>query len=95
MAITKEEVKKIARLARLKLSDEEVLKYEGEIGKILNWVSQLQQLDVENVEPMTSSDGDSLRMHEDVVADGNMQAEILKNAQNAKYGYFAVPKVVE
>lgn len=95
MAITKEEVKKIARLSRLKLSDDEVLKHQQEIDKILTWIDQLQELNVDGIEPLTSSDGDSLRTHPDVVADGNIRDEVLSNAPNAKYGYFAVPKVVE
>ena len=77
---------------------EAVLKsYEtkDEFNKIFNWVEQLKEVDTENVEQLVSVNEENLVCREDVVKDGNLKDEVLKNAPLSEFGYFAVPKVVE
>jgi aspartyl-tRNA(Asn)/glutamyl-tRNA(Gln) amidotransferase subunit C len=98
MSLTVEEVKKIAKLARIKLSDQEVAKYQSEISGILSWINQLDEVKTEGVEPMTTAEDKPLGMREDKVGvfpDGATQQTILSNAPNSKYNYFVVSKVVE
>ena len=96
MSITKEEVKKIAKLSRIRLSDEEVNLFGEELSSILNWAQMLQEVDTDNVEQMSSTkEGMILPMREDVINDGNVQGDVLKNAPSAEYSFYKVPKVVE
>ena len=67
----------------------------GEFNAILGFIEQLQELNVDDVEPMTSVTPMRLKRREDVVTDGNQQAKVLANAPDAREGFFAVPKVVE
>jgi aspartyl-tRNA(Asn)/glutamyl-tRNA(Gln) amidotransferase subunit C len=95
MSLTVEQVKKIAKLARIKLSDDEVAKYQHELSTILHWVEQLGEVNTAGVEPMYSTVDKPLPMRTDQVTDGDLQKQVLSNTTNAKYGYFTVPKVVE
>jgi aspartyl-tRNA(Asn)/glutamyl-tRNA(Gln) amidotransferase subunit C len=95
MSVDAETVVRVAKLARLKLSPEEVPLLQGEINGILGWIEQLQEVDVTGVEPMTSVASMSLRWREDTVTDGDKQADVLKNAPESNMGFFAVPKVIE
>jgi aspartyl-tRNA(Asn)/glutamyl-tRNA(Gln) amidotransferase subunit C len=95
MSLTTDDVKKIAKLARIKLNEEEVQKHQGELNKIFSWIQQLQEVNTDDVEPMFSVDDRNLKTREDVVTETSFKDEVLKNAPNAKYGYYVVPKVVE
>lgn len=96
MSIDEKTVRKVARLARIALPEERVAPMVEELNGILAWIEQLQEVDVEGVEPMTSAvEGASLPMREDVVTDGNDPARVLVNAPKAEDGFFVVPKVVE
>jgi aspartyl-tRNA(Asn)/glutamyl-tRNA(Gln) amidotransferase subunit C len=95
MSVDAETVVRVARLARLKLTSEEVPLLQGEINGILGWIEQLQQVDVAGVEPMTSVASMNLRWREDAVTDGNNVDAVLKNAPEANMGFYAVPKVIE
>jgi aspartyl-tRNA(Asn)/glutamyl-tRNA(Gln) amidotransferase subunit C len=95
MSVDAETVVRVARLARLKLTPEEVPLLQGEINSILGWIEQLQQVDLADVEPMTSVANMNLRWREDVVTDGNNVEAVLKNAPEANMGFYAVPKVIE
>ena len=95
MSLTIEEVKKIAKLSRIKLSEGEIANYQGEINKIFDWIEQLQEVNTDNVEPMFGTEAHSLPMREDVVTDGDIREQVLANAPESKYGFFAVPKVIE
>ncbi|MGE0829114.1 MAG: Asp-tRNA(Asn)/Glu-tRNA(Gln) amidotransferase subunit GatC [Hyphomonadaceae bacterium] len=96
MSIDEKTVRKVARLARLALPEERVGPMVQELNTILAWIEQLNEVDVEGVEPMTSAvAGAKLPMREDVVTDGNDPARVLKNAPKAEDGFFVVPKVVE
>ncbi|HEY1096892.1 MAG TPA: Asp-tRNA(Asn)/Glu-tRNA(Gln) amidotransferase subunit GatC [Alphaproteobacteria bacterium] len=88
-------VRKVAKLARLKLPEERVEALAGELGSIFKWIEQLNGLDTKNVQPMTSASALSLYLRPDVVTDGNKSAAITANAPDSMEGYFVVPKVVE
>ena len=95
MSLTQQDVKKVAKLARLKLSEPEIEKYQNELNKILGWVDQLEEVDTSDTEPLSSVVPHSLQMRKDVATDKNLQEEVLKNAPKEKYNCFVVPKVVE
>ena len=95
MAIDEATVRKVAKLARIELEEAEVAPLAEELSAILGWVEQLDEVDVEGVEPMTSVTGEKLPMRDDVVTDGGIRERVLANAPDAREGFFAVPKVVE
>ena len=95
MSIEKETARKVAKLARIKVEEDALDALAGEFNAILGFVEQLNEVDVEGVEPMTSVTPMRLKRREDVVTDGNQQAKVLSNAPDAREGFFAVPKVVE
>jgi aspartyl-tRNA(Asn)/glutamyl-tRNA(Gln) amidotransferase subunit C len=95
MAVNAATVQKVAKLARLKLDPADVPKLEAELNGILGWIEQLQEVNVDGVEPMTSVAAMSLRWRDDVVSDGDCQTAVLKNAPESNSGFFAVPKVIE
>ena len=95
MAIDKETVKKIAFLSHLKIGDDKVEETENEFNKILDWVAQLSEVNTDGVEPLVSVNDTHLTLRQDEVTEGNQAAAVLKNAPQAQYGYFTVPKVVE
>jgi aspartyl-tRNA(Asn)/glutamyl-tRNA(Gln) amidotransferase subunit C len=95
MEVDEATVRRIARLARIKITDEEAKGLEGELSEILNWVEQLGEVDTENVEPMTSVVPIKLKMREDVVNDGEKAYDVTANAPMSEDGFYVVPKVVE
>lgn len=95
MSVTPDDVRKVARLSRIKISEERVEPMTQELNGILSWIEQLNEVDVEGVEPMTSVVETSLQMRKDEITDGNRQDEVLANAPNSADGFFVVPKVVE
>lgn len=95
MSVDEKTVRKVAKLARLAVPGERLAPMAGELNKILAWVEQLGELDVKNVEPMTSVAKMRLVRRPDVVNDGNIADDLMKNAPNAIDNYFTVPKVVE
>jgi aspartyl-tRNA(Asn)/glutamyl-tRNA(Gln) amidotransferase subunit C len=95
MALTPQDVAKIAKLARIALNDAEKEHYTHEINHIITWVEQLQQVDTEGVEQLTSVADLTLPFREDKVTDGNYPQAVLKNAPMADYDCFVVPKVIE
>lgn len=100
MSITREEVAKIAALARIRMGDDELERMVPELNGILNWVEQLGEVDTSLVEPMTAVIPNTLRLRADVVdADpktgGNRREDVLANAPAAEHGFFGVPKVIE
>lgn len=88
-------VRRIAHLARVAVADDEVEHLRGEINAILSFVEQLQQVNVEGVEPMTSVMPMVMKKRADVVNDGENADAVLRNAPNTDGKYFLVPKVVE
>ena len=95
MTIDKNTALKVAKLARIRLSDEEAEHYASELSTILHWAEKLQEVDTEGVPLMTSVAEMQLPMRADKVTDGNYPEAVLKNAPNAQYDCFTVPKVIE
>lgn len=88
-------VRRVARLARLKITDAEARSLEGELSGILDWVEQLKQVDTSAVEPMTRVVAQDMKKRADVVDDGGIAADIVRNAPMTEDHFFVVPKVVE
>jgi aspartyl-tRNA(Asn)/glutamyl-tRNA(Gln) amidotransferase subunit C len=88
-------VRRIARLARIEVTDEEAQALEKELSGILDWVKQLDEVDTNGVEPMTRVIPMTLRQRPDVVTDGGIADEIVANAPVRENHFFVVPKVVE
>lgn len=95
MAVDKDTVATIARLARIRVDEAQQAALAGELSNILGWIEQLNELDTEGVEPMTSVVAVKPPMRDDVVDDGDCRDKLLANAPEAAHGFFAVPKVVE
>ncbi|MFN4099361.1 MAG: Asp-tRNA(Asn)/Glu-tRNA(Gln) amidotransferase subunit GatC [Pararhodobacter sp.] len=90
-----ETARRVAKLARIRVPDENLPQLAEQLSGILTFMEQLNEVDVDGVEPMTSVTPMRLKRRQDSVTDGNMQGRILKNAPDAREGFFAVPKVVE
>ena len=95
MSLNAATIKRIARLARIRVADDGVEQLAHELGAIIAWVELLDEVDVEGVEPMTGPFAAHLRMREDIVTDGDRRDQVLANATDATRGFFTVPKVVE
>ena len=95
MQVDEKTVRRVARLARIRITDEEAQKLQGELSGILDWVRQLDEVKTDNVEPMTRIVAMKLRKREDKVTDGEIADDIVKNAPETEDHYFVVPKVVE
>ncbi len=95
MSVDQATVRRIAHLARIKVTDEEVPHLAQELNAILAFVEELASVDVTGVEPMTSVTPMKMKMRADVVTDGDQAAAILANAPAAEDDFFVVPKVVE
>jgi aspartyl-tRNA(Asn)/glutamyl-tRNA(Gln) amidotransferase subunit C len=95
MAVDNATVRRIAHLARIAVADDEVEHLKGELNAILAFVEQLSEVDVAGVEPMTSVMPMAMKERTDVVTDGDIADDILKNAPAAENHFFLVPKVVE
>lgn len=95
MSVDAKTVKRVAHLARIALPEDDVLRMQGEINAILGFVEQLNEVDVEGVEPMTSVTPMAMKKRKDVVTDGGIAGKVVANAPVSEDSYFMVPKVVE
>jgi aspartyl-tRNA(Asn)/glutamyl-tRNA(Gln) amidotransferase subunit C len=95
MSVSPDQVRHIANLARIAMSEEEIERLVPELNNILGWVEQLGEVDTDGVEPLTAVIGQKLRLRDDAVTAGDIRDEILANAPDAEHGFFAVPKVIE
>lgn len=95
MSIDTETAARVAKLARIKVEDDALPALASEFNTILGFIEQLNEVDVEGVEPMVSVEPMRLKRRDDVVTEGDQADRILKNAPDAREGFFAVPKVVE
>ncbi len=95
MSVDHATVKRVARLARLKVNDEDVPRLAGELNAILGFIEQLNEVDVSGVEPLTSGVTMKMKMREDQVTDGHYPQKIVANAPAQEDAFFMVPKVVE
>ena len=95
MAIDKDTARRVAHLARIEVAESELDRVASELSGILGFMEQLNEVDVDGIEPMTGVEPMRLKRREEVVTDGDQQAAVLANAPDAREGFFAVPKVVE
>jgi aspartyl-tRNA(Asn)/glutamyl-tRNA(Gln) amidotransferase subunit C len=95
MTVDTDTVRRVARLARIAVAEDELAPLAGELNGILGWVEQLQEVDVDGVEPMTSVTPMRLKRRPDEVTDGSRRDDVLANAPDARAGFYTVPKVVE
>ena len=95
MSVDKNTVRKVARLARIAVPEDRLEPMAGELNAILAWIEQLNEVDVEGVDAMTTPVAMTLPMREDIISDGNIRDNILANAPRTEDGFFVVPKVVE
>jgi aspartyl-tRNA(Asn)/glutamyl-tRNA(Gln) amidotransferase subunit C len=95
MSLDPATVRRIARLSRLRIDDEQVARMQDDLNGILGWIEQLNEVDVTGIEPLTGAAMMAMRMREDVVTDGNLQEAVLSNAPDRDGPFYAVPKVVE
>jgi aspartyl-tRNA(Asn)/glutamyl-tRNA(Gln) amidotransferase subunit C len=95
MSVDLATVKRVARLARIAVTEEEAQRMTGELNGILGFVEQLSEVNVDGVEPMTSVTPMAMKKRTDAVTDGNKADDIVANAPNEDRNFFLVPKVVE
>ena len=95
MALDTDTVRRIAKLARLHVEEDALAPLADELNNILGWVEQLDEVDTEGAEAMTSAGEMVQRLRVDVVTDGHVQDKVLANAPAEAYGFFVVPRVIE
>jgi aspartyl-tRNA(Asn)/glutamyl-tRNA(Gln) amidotransferase subunit C len=95
MSLDPATVRRIAKLARIRVDEAQVGQLQTELSGILSWIEQLNEVDVEGVEPLTGGARMAMRMRDDVVTDGGIAEKILANAPDRAGEFYAVPKVVE
>ena len=95
MSVTKDDVRKVARLSRIAVPDDKLDALAEELNGIMGWIEQLNEVDVDGVEPLTSVVETSLPMRADEVTDGNRRDEVLANAPKSDEGFYVVPRSVE
>ena len=95
MSLTSEAVRRIAKLARIRVDDAEIAVLQTELNAILGYVEQLNAVDVTGVEPLSGGAQMAMRLRDDAVTDGEIAEQILANAPDRSGNFFAVPKVVE
>lgn len=95
MSIDTKTAAHVAKLARIKVEEDRLPALAGEFNAVLGFIEQLNEVDIDGVEPMVSVTPMRLKRRKDGVTDGNQQDKVLANAPDAREGFFAVPKVVE
>jgi aspartyl-tRNA(Asn)/glutamyl-tRNA(Gln) amidotransferase subunit C len=95
MSVDADTVRRIAHLARIAVPETEIEHLQGELNAMLAFVEQLQEVNVEGVEPMTSVTPMAMKKRVDAVTDGGIAGDIVKNAPASENNFFLVPKVVE
>jgi aspartyl-tRNA(Asn)/glutamyl-tRNA(Gln) amidotransferase subunit C len=95
MSLDPATVLRIAKLARLHIDQADVPRLQTELNGIIGWIEQLQEVDVDGIEPLTGAATMALRLRDDVVTDGNLLEAVLSNAPDREGPFYGVPKVVE
>ena len=95
MSIDNQTVRKVSKLAKIKINEKEETKFIEELNNILGWVDELKKVDTQKIEPMLSVFNESMVMRKDEVSSEISDELVLKNAPESKSGFFVVPKVVE
>lgn len=94
-SVTIKDITKVAKLARIEIKENEKQPLASQLNSIINWVENLNEVNTDNIEPLSNVHNTTLKMHKDKITDGDITQDILKNSPNAKYNYFTVPKVIE
>ena len=95
MSLDPATIRRIAKLARLRVEDAQVAQLQTELGAIIGWIEQLNEVDVSGIEPLTGAATMALRLRPDAVTDGGIAELVLSNAPDRAGPFYAVPKVVE
>lgn len=95
MALTEKDVRKIAELNAMAVSDDEVNRYLPQLDSLMNWVEQLGEVNTDGIEPLASVNDGKQRLRVDIISDGNMPEKVLANAPEEQAHYYVVPKVIE
>ena len=95
MSIDNKTVRKVSKLAKIRINEQEEIKLIEELNNILGWVDELKKVDTEKIEPMLSVFNESMVMRKDEVYSETSDDLVLKNAPDSKSGFFVVPKVIE
>jgi aspartyl-tRNA(Asn)/glutamyl-tRNA(Gln) amidotransferase subunit C len=95
MSVSNDQVRHIAKLARIAMSEAELERLGPELNAIIGWVEQLAEVNTDGIEPLTAVIEQKLRLRDDAVTDGDIRDQVLANAPEAQHGFFAVPKVIE
>jgi len=95
MSLDAATIRRIATLARIRVEEHELTSLAAELNSILGWIEQLNEVNVDGVEPLTGAQQMALKMREDVVTDGAYREKVLANAPDRAGDFYAVPKVVE
>lgn len=93
--LDKKIVQRVAKLSSLAVKEDELVTYAADLGGIIHWMEQLNEVDIANVQPMVGTEIAQLRLREDVVTDGECKEDVLSNAPERIADFYAVPKVVE
>ena len=93
--ISNKDIKKLSRLSKINFEDSQLDDLTSKLSGIIDWVEKLDEVDTSNVKEMINVNDTALRLEKDEVSDGGITEEVLKNAKNSKYQYFAVPKIIE
>ncbi len=95
MSLDPATVRRIATLARIHVEEADIPRLQAELNGILGWIQQLNEVNVDGIEPLTGAANMALKMREDIVTDGGYPDKILSNAPDRAGDFYAVPKVVE
>lgn len=95
MSLQEKDVAHIAKLARIKVNAEDLPHYTKELSGIMKWIEQLSEVNTDDVDAVATVTKHALPMREDVVSDGHIQQDVLRNAPKSEYGCFVVPKVID
>lgn len=95
MSVNTDQVRHIAKLARIAMGEDELERLVPELNNILGWVEQLAEVDTDGVEPLTAVIELKQRLRDDAITEADIRDEVLANAPDAQHGFFAVPKVIE
>lgn len=97
MSVDIDNVKKIAKLSKISLSENEIEKFLTDLNQIIGWVDQLTEVDTEKVTPTFSSFGaeEGIKKRSDIISDGGYREDVISNAPKSEEGFFLVPKVID
>lgn len=93
--IEKKDVRKVARLARIQIEEKKLKSLSDELSNIIKFVDQLDEVEIQNVEPLQNINFKKTTMRKDIITEGNDVKKIISNAPSSSEGFFSVPKVIE